>query len=197
VFAGERVLHHHWHVRCVCRLAGSGPDAVKHDVHAAESRHAIDQLNAAKLLRVKKRELLLVEFVVIANVVVSNKQETAGAACGIANCKWLSAFGRLRLHDIDNCADQRTRREVLTGTAFHVLRVLLQEPFVSVAFDVGIERRPFFLVDQVSDQSAQLGRVLDLVLRLSKDNTDQSRFFAQLFQRVAIMNLQFIAVTLQ
>ena len=85
----------------------------------------------------------------------------------------------------------------MAGAAFHVLGVLLQEPFVSVAFNVGVERRPFFLVDQVSDQPAQLRRVLDFVLRLPKDDADQSRFFAELFERVTIMNLQLIAVALQ
>ena len=85
----------------------------------------------------------------------------------------------------------------MARAAFHVLGVLLQESFVSVAFHVGVKRRPFFLVDQVSNQPAQLRRVLDFVLRLSKDDADQSRFFAELFERVAIMNFQFIAVALQ
>ena len=165
---------------------------MKHEIHATESRDAIDQLDAAKLLGVEKRELFLIELVVIANEIVRDEKETAGAACRIAN-----RLVRLRLHHIDDCADERTRSEVLAGAAFHVLGVLLQEPFVSVAFHVGVERRPFFLVDQVSDQPAQLRRVLDFVLRLAKDDADQSRFFAEFFERVAIMNLQFIAVALQ
>jgi hypothetical protein len=32
--------------------------------------------------------------------------------------------------------------------------------------------------------------------RLAKDDADQSRFFAEFFESVAIMNLQFIAVAL-
>src|SRR5438876_3555863 len=128
---------------------------------------------------------------------MSGEKKAAGAARRIANCKWLSAFGRLRLHYIDDGADERARSEVLTGAAFHVLGVLLQETFVSIALYIGIERRPFFLVDQVSDQPAQLRRVLDFVLRLAKDDADQPWFFPKLFKRVAIMNLQFIAVALQ
>src|SRR5437764_14525260 len=46
VFAGERVFHHHRNVR---RIAA---DPVKHEIHAAESRNAIDQFNAAKLFGV-------------------------------------------------------------------------------------------------------------------------------------------------
>src|SRR5439155_4175277 len=88
VFAGERVLHHHRHVRRI------RPDAVEHEIHAAESRDAIDQLDAPKLFGVKKGELFLIELVVIANEIVRNEQETAGAAGRIANRKWLSAFGR-------------------------------------------------------------------------------------------------------
>ncbi len=186
VLAGERVFHHHGDVR------GVAADAVEHEIHAAESRDAIDQLDAAKLLGVKERELFLIELVVIANEVVRDEKETAGAARRIAD-----RFVRLWLHHMDECADERTRSEVLACAAFHVLGVLLQKPFVGVAFDVGIEGRPFFLVDQVSDQAAQLRRVLDFALRLAKDDADQSWFFAEFFERMTIMNLQFISVALQ
>ena len=173
VFTSERVFHHHRHVR---RIAA---DAVKHKIHAAESRDAIDQLDAAKLFGVQKRELFLIELVVVADEIVRDEKETAGAARRIANC-----FARSRLHHVDDCANERTRSEVLAGAAFHVLGVLLQEPFVSVAFYVGVERRPFFLVDQVSDQPAQLRRVLNFVLRLAKDDADQSGFFGRASSRV-------------
>ena len=98
VFTGERVLHDHGHVCCISRLAGSGPDTVKHEVHATEARDAIDQLDAAKLLGVKKCKVFFIQLVVIANKLVCDEQKTAGTACRITDCKWLSAFGRLRLH---------------------------------------------------------------------------------------------------
>src|SRR5439155_26006442 len=157
----------------------------------------VDQLDAAKLLGVKKRELFLIESIVIANEIVRGEKETAGAASWIADREWQSAFGRLRLHYIDNCADEWTWGEVLARTALDVPSVLLQESFVGVAFHVGIERRPFFLVDQISDQPAQLRGVLDFVLRLAKDDADQSRFFAEFFERVTIMNFEVIAIALQ
>src|SRR5437879_11874217 len=128
----------------------------------------------------------------IANEIVCDEKKTARAARRIAN-----RIARLRLHYINKCADERTRSEVLSSAAFHVFGILLQEPFVSVAFHVGIERRPFFFVDQVSNQPAKLCRVLDFVLRFSKDDADQSRFFAEFFERVAIMNFKLIAIALQ
>ena len=67
MFTSECVLHHHWHVCCISRLAGSGPDAVKDEIHAAESRDAIDQLDTTKLFGVEERELFLIELVVIEN----------------------------------------------------------------------------------------------------------------------------------
>src|SRR5437773_2737779 len=95
----------------------------------------------------EERELFLIELVVIADEIVRSKQKTAGAARRVADSKWLSAFGRLRLHNIDNCTDERARSEVLTGATFHIFGVLLQKTLVSVAFHVGVERRPFFFVD--------------------------------------------------
>ena len=86
---------------------------------------------------VKKRELFLIELVVIANEIMRDEKRTTGAARRITD-----RVVRLRLHDIDERADKRTRSEVLPRAAFHVLGVLLQEPFVRVAFHVGVERRP-------------------------------------------------------
>ena len=69
VLAGERVFYHHRHMR------GIAADAVKHEVHAAKPRDAIDQLDAAKLLCVQKCELFFIELVVIANEIVRRKQD--------------------------------------------------------------------------------------------------------------------------
>ena len=134
MLTGKRVLHHHRDRR------GVAPDTVQDEIHATESRDAVDQFDAAKLLSVEERELFLVELVVIANKLVGDKQETAGATSWIANNACAArTFGRLRLHHIDDCAYEWTWREVLTRAAFHVLGVLLQEAFVSVAFNVRVE----------------------------------------------------------
>ena len=43
---------------------------MKHEIHAAESRDAIDQLDAAQLFGIEKGELFFIELVVIANEIV-------------------------------------------------------------------------------------------------------------------------------
>jgi hypothetical protein len=53
---------------------------------------------------------------------------------------------------------------------------------------------PSFGVDQVDDHAPQLGRVLELVLRLAEDQRQRARLPAQRFQRVAVVVEQRIAV---
>ena len=74
------------------------------------------------------------------------------------------------------------------------MRVALQEAFVGVALHGGAHRRPVFGVDQVDDHAPQLGRVLELVLRLAEDQRQRARLPAQLFQRVAVVVEQRIAI---
>ncbi len=50
-----------------------------------------------------------------------------------------------------------------------------QQALVGVALHVGVEADPLLAVDQVDDQPAQLGRVLDLVLRLAEDDAEHAR----------------------
>ena len=61
------------------------------------------------------------------------------------------------------------------GPALGVLGVLLQQALVGVALHVGVEGHPLLAVDQVDDQAAQLGRVLNLVLGLAEDERPASR----------------------
>ena len=67
------------------------------------------------------------------------------------------------------------RREVLPGAALHVLRVPLQQALVGVALHVGASSESTLPADQVDDEPPQLGRVLDLVLRLAEDDAPASR----------------------
>jgi hypothetical protein len=46
-----------------------------------------------------------------------------------------------------------------------------------------------FHIDQIHDQAAQLGRVLNLVLRLAKNDAEHSEMRAQLLQRVVYFNI--------
>ena len=96
VLARERVLYLHRHVRRVA------PDAVQHQVHAAEPRDAVHQFNAAELLGVEETKLRLVEFVMPANKIVRREQETARAASRIAD-----HLAGPRLHHLHDRLDQR------------------------------------------------------------------------------------------
>ena len=103
------------------------------------------------------------------------QQEATRPTRGIADpLSWLG------MHDIDNSMDQHAWRKILTRTALSVFSVLLQEPFVGIALDVRSKDRPGLSVNQVDNQAAQFSRVLDLILCLTKDNTQHPRLFTQL-----------------
>lgn len=80
------------------------------------------------------------------------------------------------------------------GTALGVLGVLLQQPLVGVALDVGVEGGPLLALDQVGDEAAQLGGVLNLVLRLAEDHAEHPRLLAQFVEDVAVLDLEVVAV---
>jgi hypothetical protein len=99
---------------------------------------------------------------------------------------------RLGLHAGHHGLDQRARREVLAGAALGVFGVLLQQAFVQVALGVGVQADPVLGVDHLH-QPRELGRVLDLVLRLEEDGAQHARLVAQLVQRGQVMRLQRLA----
>lgn len=49
-------------------------------------------------------------------------------------------------------------------------------------------------VDQVRGQPFQLGRVLDLVLRLVEDDAEHPELLAQFLQQMAVVHRQLVAV---
>lgn len=72
--------------------------------------------------------------------------------------------------------------EILAGAALDVLGVLFEQALVGVALDVAGHGRPVFLVDEIDDELAQLGRVLDLVLGLAKNEPEHAGLVTQLAQ---------------
>ena len=184
--AAERVAHFDGHFVRAVRA-----DAVQEHVHAAQPRHAVDQLDAVKRFRRQPLFLRTVQLIPlgIGQVVVDRQEKSAGAAGRIAD-----RHLRLGPHHIDHRRDQRTRRKILSRPAFHVRRVLLQQPFIGVALHVGGQRSPLFLVDQIDDQPPELRRVLNLVLRLAEDDAEHALLFAERLQQMAIMNFQLVAV---
>jgi hypothetical protein len=150
-------------------------NAVQHHVHRGQARRALHQLPAAQGVFLQVLFLLAREVgVVLGHMVVRGKQKAAGAAGRVANR--LARLGRDAVH---HGLDQRARREVLAGAALGVLRVLLQQALVGVALHVGAHGRPVLAIDQVHHQAAQLGRVLELVLRLAEDQADGALLGAQ------------------
>ena len=188
VLAREGVLRSDGQVRGAC----IGTDAVEQQVHRAEARDAVDQLDAEERAVVELLLLGAVEVGALREVIVGCEQEPAGAAGWIAD-----GLARLRRHRLDNGGDERTRREVLAGAALHIGRVLFQEALVGVALHIGAEGGPLLLVDEVDDEPAEFGGVLDLVLRLAEDDAQHARLLAQLLQGVAVLDLEVVAVALE
>src|SRR2546423_13865103 len=95
------------------------------------------------------------------------EQKAASAGSRVAD-----GLTGLRAHDFDEGTNERARREVLACAALGVFGVLLQQAFVDFAFDVYVQRLPRLAVNE-RDEAAQFGGVLNLVLRLAKDDAGQ------------------------
>ncbi len=184
MLARQRVLRRHRQV-----FLGLPADAVQQQVHRAQARHAVHQLDAVECAGFELLLLRPVQFVVLGQVVMRRQQKPARAARRVAD-----RLARLRGHHFHHRSDEHARGEVLPRTALHVFGVLLQQALVGVALHVGRQARPLLLVDQVHNQPPQLGRVLDLVLRLPENQPQHSRLLAQRVQHVPVMRLQFVAV---
>ena len=129
--------------------------------------------------------LVAIELVVLEDVAGGGKKKTASARGGIDD----SGSG-LRAHDLDDGIDQDAGREVLAGAGLGVLGVLFEQTFVDIALDVGAERAPRFLVDEIDDEAAQVGGVLDLVLGFAEDDAEDARFLAEIFEGVAVVSFE-------
>ena len=138
--------------------------------------------------------MLAIELEVFGNVIPRRQQKAAGAARGIANAEGVFGRARYRTHHIHQRLNERARGEVLSRAAFHVLRILLQQALIRVAFDIGIEGSPLLAVDEVRNETAQLGRVLDFVLGFAEDNADEPLPLSQFLQRMTVMRFQIVTV---
>ena len=115
-------------------LFESAADAVQQQVHRAEARDAVHQLDAEERAVLELLLLRSIELVMLGDVIMRREQESARAAGRIAD-----GLSRLRGDHVHHRGDERARREVLSRAAFHVLGVLLQQAFVGVAFHVGAQ----------------------------------------------------------
>ena len=98
----------------------------------------------------------------------ADEQKAAGAAGGVVD-----GLTRLRIDHAHHRVDQRARREILPRTRLDLLRIAFEQALVDRAFDVDAEPEPGLAVDQ-PDETPELGRVLDLVLRFQKDRADNA-----------------------
>jgi hypothetical protein len=163
-------------------------DGVQVEVHGAQPGGAVDDLPAAEGVKAQEALLVAVEPVGVGDIFVRGQEEAARAAGRVTDGLHGSRAG-----DLHHGADQLARGEVLARAAFHVFGVLLQQALVDGPLHVHAQAGPGFFVDEL-DQAAQLGRVLDLILRFAEDQPQQALFLAQRIQRVAVLDLQRVAV---
>src|SRR6266568_3216662 len=149
-------------------------DTVQKEVHYAQPCRVVHDLPAVQRVVFQKALLVPVKVVVMHNVIVRSQQEATRTTGRIADT--LPSF---RTRDINNGLDQRTRRKILACPALGVFSVLLQQPFVGITLHIGFQDGPGLAINQVNNQTAQLGRVLYLILRLTKDNTQHTWLLAQ------------------
>ena len=171
----------------------SPANAVKEQIHHAQSRHAGDEFGAGQGFMPQRLFLGFVQFVVMAHIVISGQQESASATSRIVHR--LAGRGPHHVHD---GLDESTRSEILSRPSFHVRSVFLQQALVGIAFNIHFQSHPLFFANQIGDKALQLGGVLNFVLSLAKDYAEHSRLFTKLSQDVAVMTLQSVSVqTLQ
>ena len=82
----------------------------------------------------------------------------------------------------------------MTSTAFGILRILFEQPFVGIALNIRFKGRPLLAVNKVDDQAPKLSGVLDLVLSFPKDDAEHASFRSQSLEDVPIVRLEVLTV---
>ncbi len=127
--------------------------------------------------------------IVLRDMVMGRQEEAAGATGGVAD----RLSGR-RAHHVHDRLYQRARGEVLSCTGLDILGVPLQQFLVDGALHVHVHDKPLLAIDEIDNETAKQGRVLDLVLGLAEDEAQHPRLSTQLLQGVAVVHFQVIAV---
>src|SRR5215212_8034321 len=114
---------------------------MKVQVHRAEPRHTVHNVEALKRFVPKEALLFAVEHVMLLDVVVRCQKKPPSAAGGVAD-------GGIRLgaHYLDDCSDEGPRGEVLTGPAFDIGSVSLKQALVNVTLYVSVHLKPSLFV---------------------------------------------------
>lgn len=153
------------------------------EVHGAEADDAGDDVGAAQGFGLEVGAGGFVEFVLLLDEVVGGEEEAAGAAGGVAD-----DLAGLRLHDIDDGADEGAGGEVLASALVGGAGGLFEEAFVDGAFDVDVHAGPILVGDHFDD-ALEVGGVVDLVLGLAEDDADEAGLFAEVLEGVAVVDL--------
>ena len=161
-------------------------DAVQEQVHGAQPGHAFHDVRAAQGLFLQERGLAVIQGVVLIDEVVGGHQEATSATSRIDD-----GLTGPWAHTFHHGLNQGPGCEILPRPAFAVLRTPFQQPFIDVPFHIRVQHRPRFSIDHFDDPF-QLGRFGDLVLGLAEDSAQQARFPGQVFQGVAVMDIQFV-----
>lgn len=166
-------------------------EAMQEQVHGAQARGGRHQFDRIERLGLQMAHLIAIKLIVFEDVTGGRKKKAPGARRGIDDGgPWL------RAHCLDDGVDQSARREILAGAGLGILRVLFEQAFVDIPLDVGAKRAPGFLVDEIDDEAAQVGGVLDFVLGLAENDAQDAGFLAQIFQGVAVMFFERQAIEL-
>ena len=121
----------------------------------------------------------------VSDEILCCKEETTGTTAGVSD-----SLSRLKSHTLDHGFDERTRRKILTGAAFYVFCVFLQQAFVNLAFDVRGHGDPFLFVDHLNN-AIQNSSIADLVNSSLENHAQQTALFTQLFKGLLILLFQF------
>ena len=193
-FAERRIGEHIVHaVAGVCQqsvaarnrhLAVNVSDIVQIEIHQCGFICRGNDLIAVEGAVFEKLLLLAVKRKVFRNKAVRRKEKTAAAAARVSN-----GFHRFGADAAHHSADQRTRCKVLTGAAFDILGVLLQQALVDFTLDVGGHRHPVFLVDHLHD-TVEDGGIIDFVGGALKDFGKDTALLAERFKDSFILFLQ-------
>ena len=140
---------------------------------------------------IAQKELLLFINRLILHVRKGREQKAPGAAGGIRD-----GFGDLGINDVHHGVNERPRSEVLTGAAFFILTVFLQDAFVECAFDVAFHQKPFFFINE-RDEFVEVGRAFNLVGSLREDGADEAFLNAQDFEGLLVAAHQFLTSDFQ
>ena len=92
----------------------------------------------------------------------------------------------MRAGHIDHGLDKGARGKILSGTALLILAVLLKDVLVNGALNVAIHHQPGFLIDESNDL-LEINRLVNFVLRLSVNGTDEVLLFAEYLQSLLVL----------